>query len=226
MDSVAERYVALLFVFSGIIMRKVLFISSLLMLSGCVVADKKDPSAFADGNHLPHTSAVMHLTQQLANELVRQNDQLTPKQPLLVATPVLIEQLTMTNSLGLQIQQGLIAAMHDHQFNLVDLNVGDNVRVTEKGDFLLTRDWRQLPSDLPVEHVLVTTISPSVDAVVINSRIVNVTNNRVVSVAAASVSASDLPGYLTTSESVVSKDGLLFRNESPGQGMIKMGEAQ
>lgn len=208
-------------------MQKVLLTSVLLMLGACSAIDDSDSKTLASGNHLPSTSAVIHLTQQLANELVRQNDQLTAKQPLLVATPVLIETLTVTNSLGLQIQQGLIAALHDHQFNLIDLNVGDNVRVTDKGDFVLTRDWRQLPSDLPVEHVLVTTMSPSVDAVLINSRIVNVANNRVVSVASASVGVSDLPGYLSMSDAVVSQDGLLFRNQSAGQGKIKLvGEVQ
>ena len=208
-------------------MRKVLLTSVMLMLGACSTTDDRDSQALVSGNHLPSTSAVIHLTQQLANELVRQNDQLTPKQPLLVATPVLIETLMVTNSLGLQIQQGLIAALHDHQFNLIDLNVGDNVRVTDKGDFLLTRDWRQLPADLPVEHVLVTTMSSSVDAVLINSRIVNVTNNRVVSVASASVGVSDLPGYLSMSDAVVSQDGLLFRNQSAGQGKIKVvGEIQ
>lgn len=207
-------------------MRTAIFLSSLLLLAGCASNEPAAPS-LASGNTLPAQSAVLHLSQQLANELVRQNDQLTPKHPLLVTTPVLLDSLNGTNPLGLQLQQGLIAAMHDHQFNLVDLNVAQSVRVTDSGDFILSRDWRKLGDDLPVEHVLVSTMNLSLDELVVNSRIVNVTNNRVVSVASASVTLAELPGYLRASERVEAKQGLLIRHSTQGQGNMQMvGEMQ
>ncbi|MFV7770866.1 FlgO family outer membrane protein [Shewanella marisflavi] len=202
-------------------MRNALIISSLMLLAACA-ANESDTPTLQSGNSLPASSAVIHLTQQLANELVRQNDQLTPKQPLLVATPVLLDNLKTTNALGLQIQQGLIAAMHDHQFNLVDINVGENLRVTEQGELILTRDWRQLPTDLPVEHVLASTMSLNPNGMVINSRIVNVTNNRVVSVAGASVGQSELADYLSLSEKVTSQGGVLFRYSAEGQADVQI----
>ncbi|WP_028765239.1 FlgO family outer membrane protein [Shewanella colwelliana] len=202
-------------------MRNALMLFSLVLLGACSSQDAIQDH-FIDGNSLPSNSAVNYLTQQIANELVRQNDQLTSKQALLVATPVLLDDLTTTNPLGLQIQQGLITAMHDHQFNLVDLNVGENVSVTNEGELLLTRDWRKLPADLPVEHVLVSTMSLSMDMLVVNSRIVNVTNNRVVSAAASSVGVAQLPGYLRMAEKVTSKDGKLHRNSQPGQADIQI----
>ncbi|WP_309147280.1 FlgO family outer membrane protein [Shewanella marisflavi] len=198
-----------------------MIISSLMLVAACA-ANESDTPTLQSGNSLPASSAVIHLTQQLANELVRQNDQLTPKQPLLVATPVLLDNLKTTNALGLQIQQGLIAAMHDHQFNLVDINVGENLRVTEQGELILTRDWRQLPTDLPVEHVLASTMSLNPNGVVINSRIVNVTNNRVVSVAGASVGQSELADYLSLSEKVTSQGGVLFRYSAEGQADVQI----
>ena len=202
-------------------MRNALMLFSLVLLGACSSQDAIQDH-FIDGNSLPSNSAVNYLTQQIANELVRQNDQLTSKQALLVATPALLDDLTTTNPLGLQIQQGLITAMHDHQFNLVDLNVGENVSVTNEGELLLTRDWRKLPADLPVEHVLVSTMSLSMDMLVVNSRIVNVTNNRVVSAAASSVGVAQLPGYLRMAEKVTSKDGKLHRNSQPGQADIQI----
>ncbi|MCE9679988.1 hypothetical protein LZP69_12520 [Shewanella sp. AS1] len=199
--------------------------ASVLLLGAC--AQPVTQTRLESGNQLPAQSAVLNLTKQLGNELVRQNNQFNAKQPLLVVTPVWLTKLSDSNALGRQIQQGLIAAMHDHQFNLLDINVAEQVRVTENGDFLLSRDWRKLPSQLPVEHVLVSTMSRSRDELIINSRIVNVTNNRVVSVASASVKTADLPGYLQVSESVVAVDGLLYRNELPGQGTVQLvGEVQ
>jgi len=197
-------------------MRTVLLLSSLLLLSACAQSESSDMEPLASGNQLPQRSAINHMSQQIVNELVRQNDELKSNQPLLVATPVLLDDLKRTNALGLQLQQGFISALHDNQFSLVDINVGDNIRVTPEGDFLLTRDWKQLPPDIAVQHVLVSTMSLNTLGVVVNSRIVNVTNNRVVSASQGSFSVKDLPGYLKYSEKVVSQDGLLYRDSSVG----------
>ncbi|WP_350639772.1 FlgO family outer membrane protein, partial [Psychrobacter sp. CAL606-MNA-CIBAN-0158] len=84
-----------------------------------------------------------------------QNDALRPDQPLLISTPVMTSNLNATNELALQLQQGLLAAFHAHEFNLVDLNVATNLRATEQGEFMLSRNWELLRADLPVSHVLV-----------------------------------------------------------------------
>ncbi|MGS0682841.1 FlgO family outer membrane protein [Shewanella sp. 125m-7] len=205
-------------------MYKSIIFLSLLFTFGCASTngDNQTELQMANGNGLPHTSAINHLSQQMVNELVRQNDSLRPNQPLLVATPVLISDMASTNALGLQYQQGLIAALHDHQFNLVDINVSDALKVTPDGEFILTRDWQQLPADLPVENVVVSTMSLSNEGVAINSRIVNVTNNRVVSAAQGFVNTASMPGYISASEKVVSEHGLLYRNAQSGQHSVQI----
>ncbi|WP_299791414.1 FlgO family outer membrane protein [uncultured Shewanella sp.] len=203
-------------------MRIVLFLSSALMLSACAQSESPDIDPLVSGNRLPQRSAINHMSQQIVNELVRQNDELRSNQPLLVATPVLLDDLKSTNAVGLQLQQGFISALHDNQFSLVDINVGDNIRVTPEGDFLLTRDWRQLPADIAVEHVLVSTMSLNNLGIVVNSRIVNVTNNRVVSASQGSFSIKELPGYLKHSEKVVSQEGLLYRDSSVGMQEVQV----
>ncbi len=203
-------------------MRIVLLLSSVLLLNACAQSGSSDMEPLASGNQLPQRSAINHMSQQIVNELVRQNDDLKSNQPLLVATPVFLDDLKRTNAIGLQLQQGFISALHDHQFSLVDINVGDNIRVTPEGDFLLTRDWKLLPSGIAVEHVLVSTMSLNTLGVVVNSRIVNVTNNRVISASQGSFSVSDLPGYLKYSEKVVSEEGLLYRDSSVGKQEIQV----
>ncbi|WOT06222.1 FlgO family outer membrane protein [Shewanella youngdeokensis] len=204
-------------------MYKTLGLLSLLLLSGCAhtpptAADK----TLSSGNGLPHLSSINHLAQQMVNELVRQNDNLTPTSLTLVATPVMLSDLTATNTLGLQYQQGLIAALHDHQFNVVDMNVAETIQVTAEGDFILTRDWQQLPANIDVDHVVVTTMSPDKAGVVLYSRIVDLNNNHVVSVAQSFVPVTALSGLLTESEKVVSENGLLYRHASKGQHAVKM----
>ncbi|QFU23522.1 hypothetical protein FM038_015975 [Shewanella eurypsychrophilus] len=203
-------------------MRNVLFLSSIFLLSACAQSENSDMDLLANGNQLPASSAINLISEQIVSELVEQNDELEATQPLLVATPVLLASFNKTNAVGLQLQQGLIAALHARQFNLVDINVGDNIRVTPEGDFLLTRDWKQLPSGIAVEHVVVSTMSMNSKGVVVNSRIVNITNHRVVSASQGTFSVNDLPGYLKHSEKVVSQDGLLYRDTQRGMKEVQV----
>jgi TolB-like protein len=203
-------------------MYKTLILLPLLLLFGCenLQPVASDQQTLVSGNGLPHLASINYLSQQMVNELVRQNDSLKPTEPLLVATPVMLSDLATTNELGLQYQQGLIAALHDHQFNLVDMNVAETLRVTPAGDFILSRDWQQLPADIDVRHVVVTTMSPDKEGVAIYSRIVDVSNNRVVSVAQSFVPIAAMPGMLTHSQKVVSENGLLYRSENSGQRTV------
>ena len=204
-------------------MRKALVFTAALLLSACANSGEgRSTDNLSQGNKLPSTSAINHLSEQIVNELVEYNDELGSDQPLLVATPVLLESFNETNGVGLQLQQGLIAALHERKFNLVDINVGDNIRVTPKGDFLLTRDWQQLPAGLAVEHVLVSTMSINTRGLVINSRIVNITNNRVVSASQGTFNLNELPGYLKASEKITSRDGLLYRDPVGGSQQVQV----
>ena len=204
-------------------MRKALVFTAALLLSACANSGEGlSKDNLSQGNQLPSTSAINHLSEQIVSELVEQNDELGSDQPLLVATPVLLESFNETNTVGLQLQQGLIAALHGRKFNLVDINVGDNIRVTPNGDFLLTRDWKQLPSGIAVEHVLVSTMSINTRGLVVNSRIVNITNNRVVSASQGTFNINELPGYLKKSEKITSRDGLLYRDPVGGLQQVQV----
>lgn len=207
----------------GFNMQKAAIMFAALLLSACAASDVDESQrSLVNGNQLPATSAINHLSEQIVSELVEQNDQLSSTQPLLVATPVLLASLNETNEVGLQLQQGLIASLHARHFNLVDINVGDNIRVTPDGDFLLTRDWKQLPAGIAVEHVVVSTMSMNSKGLVVNTRIVNVTNNRVVSASQGAFNVNELPEYLKYSEKVVSQDGLLYRDSHTGKQQVQI----
>ncbi len=194
------------------IMYKALCILPLLLLPACSMTSPQQQAQVKS-----QAAPVNLLAQQLVDELVTHNDALKPTQPLLVMTPVMVEDMQSSNALASQLQQGLITAFHQRGFNLVDLNLADAVRVTLQGDFILTRDWQQLPTDIAVEHVLVTSMSQAKGEMLFNSRIVNVNNNRVLSAAGVRVQEQELPGYLAPSNKVVSKEGLLYRYESRGE---------
>lgn len=196
----------------------------LLMLSACMSTVEPEPQSVRlnSGYGLSPTDSVNHLSQRIVNSLVRNNDVLRSDQPLLVTTPVVLDSLFESNKFGLQLQQGMMTALHEHKFNLVDVNVADNMRVAPNGEFMLSRDWQQLPADVAVEHVLVSTMSMNKTGVVLNARIVNIVNNRVVSATQASVLQKELPEYIVLSPKVIAKDGLLYRNENYGDSHVRI----
>lgn len=204
-------------------LKQVIIPLTLLMLGGCVTQPVAPPKpSLVDGNGLPPTAMINHLSQRIVTELVKQNDALRSDQPIVVATPVLVGDMSSTNALAQQLQQGLMTSLHQFQFNVVDLNLGDGLRVTADGDFILTRDWQKLSSNLPVEHLLVSTMSPTTNGMAINARIVNVSNNRVVSASQAFVTQKALGNYMQLSEQVISQDGILYRQASPGMNEVRV----
>ncbi|WP_417212616.1 FlgO family outer membrane protein, partial [Acinetobacter venetianus] len=117
-------------------MYKALCILPLLLLPACSMTSPQQQAEVKS-----QAAPVNLLAQQLVDELVTHNDALKPTQPLLVMTPVMVEDMQSSNALASQLQQGLMTAFHQRGFNLVDLNLADAVRVTPQGDFILTRDW-------------------------------------------------------------------------------------
>ncbi|MCP3130264.1 FlgO family outer membrane protein [Shewanella sp. KJ2020] len=204
-------------------LKQVIIPLTLLMLGGCVTQPVAPPKpSLVDGNGLPPTAMINHLSQRIVTELVKQNDALRSDQPIVVATPVLVGDMSSTNALAQQLQQGLMTSLHQFQFNVVDLNLGDGLRVTADGDFILTRDWQKLSSNLPVEHLLVSTMSLTTNGMAINARIVNVSNNRVVSTSQTFVTQKELGNYMQLSEQVISQDGILYRQASPGMNEVRV----
>ncbi|QSX28979.1 hypothetical protein JYB88_12015 [Shewanella cyperi] len=205
-------------------MNKSLIIATVLALlapmAGQAESLPKESQYQAEG--YPARGQVNVLAQQMVNELLLQNDGLLPEQPLLVATPVSVADFRGSNELAQQLQQGLMAALHARYFNVVDVNLGEAVRVTAQGDLLLSRDWQQLGQNIDVAHVLVSSMSLAKDGLVLNSRIVDTGNKRVVAASQAFVAPAHLTGYLAQSERVVSRDGLLYRYEQRGEDKVKV----
>ena len=56
----------------------------------------------------------------------------------------------------------------------------------------------------------------------INTRIVNISNNRVVSASQTFVTQKELANYMQPSEQIVSQNGILYRQASPGMNEVRV----
>lgn len=170
----------------------------------------------------PQREQVNVLAQQIVNELLLTNDVLTSSDPIVVTTPVNVDDMTHSGSFARQLQQGMMAALHARYFNVVDTAISQTLRVTDKGDLLLSRDWQKLRDTAQTQHVLVATYSLGRDGMTVNSRLVDIANNRVVAASQSFSRPGDLRDYLGYSQQVVSKDGLLYRHEAPGLDRVTL----
>ncbi|MFQ6370292.1 FlgO family outer membrane protein [Shewanella sp. YIC-542] len=203
---------------------KLAIMFSMILLAGCShsMASAPAPSTPAIDNALSNDHGVIGMSGLLAQQLVQSGDDANRQLPLLVATPVMVEDLQSSDKLAAQLQQGLMTQMQQAGFTLVDLNVADAVRVTPTGDFLLSRDWQKVPANIEVAQVLVSTVSKSRTGLLINSRIVLLSGNQVVASAQLYVSQQALPEYVALSPRVVSQNGLLYRNDAAGKGQVQV----
>ncbi|CAM3901337.1 FlgO family outer membrane protein [Rheinheimera salexigens] len=78
------------------------------------------------------------------------------------------------------------AMMHDlHTFGVpvLDYKATDYIRVTEQGDFVLSRNYQELSGELPIRYVVTGTMTQHQQGMLINARLVRIDNKQVMSVA-------------------------------------------
>lgn len=66
---------------------------------------------------------------------------------------------------------------------VVDFKVTDYIRVTPGGDFVLSRDFSELSAEVPIRYVVSGTMTLHAQGVLINARLIQIDNKRVVSAA-------------------------------------------
>ncbi|WP_299004127.1 FlgO family outer membrane protein [uncultured Shewanella sp.] len=133
----------------------------------------------------------------LLDELVVFNQGLPEAQLIVVATPVLLSELTKTNAVGLALQDSLMTGLQQRAFTVIDANMSPKLKVTSAGDFMLTRDWRQLSSSLMVDHALVSTMILTPEGLILNARLLHISSQRVMSSAQTFFSHDELAGVMT-----------------------------
>lgn len=77
--------------------------------------------------------------------------------------------------------ENLTHALAAEHLNVLDYKTTNYIRVTEQGDFALSRDYLELDEISPLTHVMVGTLSQQRDGFLVNARIVEVRGNNIVS---------------------------------------------
>ncbi|MDT0581903.1 MULTISPECIES: FlgO family outer membrane protein [Alteromonadaceae] len=123
---------------------------------------------------------------QLSMELLKNSSGMKQDDLIGVASFVRLDRsLQQTNVLGNQLSEYFISEIQQFGLAVVDFKTMDAISVTERGDFVFSRNSFELAKDLQMDHMLSGTLIDKAKGVQINARIISIDSKRVV--ASASV---------------------------------------
>lgn len=127
------------------------------------------------------TKHVGHYVQSMAQDLISNMEYLTDKTPVGVTTFSPVDSdLQKTNLLGFQIAESFMHELHKFRIPVVDFKATDYIRVTEQGDFLLSRDFLELKNRVAIEYILTGTMTRHQGGMLVNARILGMESKAVV----------------------------------------------
>ena len=81
------------------------------------------------------------------------------------------------------LSEAMIYDLHKFGVPVLDYKVTDYIRVTETGDFVLSRNYEELSEEVAIRYVVTGTLTTHQQGVLVNARLVQIDNKRVVSAA-------------------------------------------
>lgn len=119
--------------------------------------------------------------QNMAQDLIANMEYVSDKTPVGVTHFALTDSdLNQTNLLGYQIAESFMHELHKFRIPVLDFKATDYIRVTETGDFLLSRDFLELKHKVPMQYVLTGTMTKHQGGFLVNARILGLESKAVV----------------------------------------------
>lgn len=150
----------------------------------------------------------------LAEELLETNNYLTARTPMAIVSFVDVEKMNDTNWLGNTMTEGMIYQMQRRGFSIIDFKTMGFIRVTEKGDFVLSRDWKELDPEQQIDYVMTGTMLRQGGGVLINARVIGMRSRVVVASAQGFLPADRIGRDIDTLRKVRIEDGVVIRADN------------
>ena len=202
-------------------MKKWLITLLIPALLSCSNTDKKDgfydisqnDRGEIDSFNLPK-HAVNDLVKGLAYQMLSSSTSINENTPIAVASFVNLNDLETTNWLGNQVAESFMHELQRHGLVVVDFKTTGHIRVTEQGDYIFTRNWKELSGRQIIDYVVAGTMVEQEDGIMINARMIDVESHIVVA-----TSQSFMPDWMLRKEKnysdhVKMKEGMIIRKNN------------
>ncbi|WP_432462993.1 FlgO family outer membrane protein [Agarivorans sp. QJM3NY_33] len=160
----------------------------------------------------------------MSQRLVSSSQFVNADTPIGVASFVPLDNLRTTDLFGMQIAESFVYEMQQSGFSVIDYKTTGFIRITPEGDFVYSRNVKELAKRLPIEYLLVGTFSKSNDGILVNARIVGA-QSKVVVASAQEWIPNEV--YQSKVPTPVKRDGVMIieaRKQAASKPMAPMGE--
>ena len=124
---------------------------------------------------------INYYVRGMMQDLVSNLQYVNSKTPLAVTSFVFLDgSYEYSDVVGKQLAESFSHEIHKFGIPIVDYKVTGYIRITQNGDFVLSKDFLDLESDLPVRYVLTGTIVKQPTGYLVNSRIVGLESKAIV----------------------------------------------
>jgi len=148
---------------------------------GSIVKPRIMSSATGAYKGRPLTKHVGDYVRNMAQDLVANMEYVTERTPVAVTHFSLIDSdLKETNLLGQQMAESFVHEFHKFRMPVVEFKATQFIRVTETGDFALSRDFLDLKNSTPIQYVLTGTMTKHQGGYIVNARMLGMQSNVVV----------------------------------------------
>lgn len=119
----------------------------------------------------------------LADQLERNIDKSLKRIPVIVTSFANLDNLSKTNSLGRLIAENLQHELQIRKWKVIDIRVTKNIYLNENGEFILSRNINKLKNTkgFNIGGILTGTYSFLKDSIIINAKIIDLSNGLIVS---------------------------------------------
>lgn len=129
----------------------------------------------------PLAKHIGDYVRNMAQDLVSNMEYVTERTPVAVTHFSLIDSdLKETNLLGFQIAESFAHEFHKFRIPVVEFKATQYIRVTDTGDFVMSRDFLDLTSTTPIQYVLTGTMTKHQGGYIINARMLGMESNVIV----------------------------------------------
>jgi TolB-like protein len=130
---------------------------------------------------MPLTKHIGDYVRNMAQDLVSNMEFVSERTPVAVTHFSLIDSdLKKTNLLGQQMAESFAHEFHKFRMPVVEFKATQFIRVTEMGDFVMSRDFLDLKNNTPIQYVLTGTMTKHQGGFIVNARMLGMQSNVVV----------------------------------------------
>ncbi len=171
--------------------------------------DKQEIDSFELPRH-----AINDVVKGLAYQMLESSSFVNPKTPIAIASFVDLKNLESTNWLGNQLSESFVHEMQRHGLVVIDFKTTGHIRVTADGDYVFSRDWKELPERQIIDYVVTGTMMQQDEGILVNARMIGMQSRVVVATAQSFIPAWVIGDGFNRQENVKMKDGMILRDSA------------